>query len=49
MGQLETSASLEAISETLGVSLQELDYWEHYEIGGLQLGHWDIESPSQPH
>jgi len=49
MGQIEAPASLEAIGETFGISLQELEYWETYEIGGLQIGHWDVESPTPSH
>jgi len=48
MAQTKHSDSLETFGKTFGVSQDELEYWDSYEICGLQLNDWDFESPNQP-
>lgn len=47
MAQTHQIDSLETFGETFGVSQEELEYWDSYEISGLQINHWDFDSPSQ--
>ena len=49
MAQIHENDSLETFGETFGVSTEELEYWDRYEISGLQLNHWDFESQNQAH
>ena len=49
MTQTQEYISLESFGETFGVSREELEYWDRYEIDGLQLNHWDFESSLEAH